>query len=903
MNPSPISRNGEPVENGRIVDPAILASAGAGADMPPTDFLAMVKANDPHNDTTGSQGIVSRAGADESAPETNTEINKVLKKMPSQTEHAVAEKAVGKEPTGKEAIAEVVERVKQLRKAVAEIDQVEEKNTPAAPAPQPISRAGILARIRERMRTRLGKVDGAIVDPVKGSEDAGKTPEESVKSIKTTKAEAKDRPLSAVPEGKMRYSPDKGNAVRDQEAKDALSQGKKDEGKYMKEPSKERPVTRKASLAAKLAALNVYAESDSTWRKENNFPMKQKYPIEKSPDMDFEGAASATEKVISKEHGERAKEKGDITPMKTTLWSDQSRKKVGGVDKATIKKQIEAYTSELKSIKGEDAQDLRKLEVLENSIATLEDQMQKLSYVPMVERAPKDMSWEEIIKQGNAIYADIQRILSEVDGTVSPFLSEVGEKVAAMKAQIKTAKEDGDEEPESKDKDEDKGEDKDEKGEKEPKEKSKGKGKKDKTEDVAEETIDLLKDIRDTAKEMSEDVDEHLEMVEKETGIPVPAAGEGLPGLPGEEGLPGGMEGLPPMGPEGGEGLPPMGEPGMEKMMSWIGKMPKTAVEEEEIVRAIVRDPNLTPDDAHAEIKKLRKLQNWKAVFTKIAAESACPAAIKKPADKKLEEEIKKDTSKAKTAEVDRKNSFWSVYRGDELVLRASVEDLYKEKAEEAFDWASSREYGEKLLASVLYDGLHVTGSRLGIESMVKVGKEKGGLEKLDPKAYYKKVYPASYVTELFKEHKKKADLQMKGLQDKVGQLEEENTALKQTCASLEENQVLHAKAEKAISLVKMAVEKGLVDNKEFDNVVDGLMLSNDEGFDTFSSMVAKAPTAVKKASIDEKIDMVRTASEKKQTVALDKAIVIQNQGGGGMETMATELGKLWKTPPTQPQK
>lgn len=384
----------------------------------------------------------------------------------------------------------------------------------------------------------------------------------------------------------------------------------------------------------------------------------------------------------------------------------------------------------------------------------------------------------------------------------------------------------------------------------------------------------MLKDIRDTAEEMNEEITEHLENVEKKTGIPVPEAkppmGPEVGELPG--GMPGEIPGIEEL-PGAGE-LPPLPEAGAPALRcGWIGVMPKTAVDEEQIVEEIKKDATLLPEQKWNEIKKIRKTQGWKAVFTKIGTAE--------------DKEAKKEAS------VDKQNSYWSVYRGDELVIRATVADLYKDKAVEAFDWASSKGYGEKLLTAVLNDGFVVTAEKLGIQSMIKVSAK--GKDKVDPKAYYKKIYPASYVSELFKEHKKKADLEIGQLKAKLGEVEKENTDLKQANEKLHENQQLRAKAEKALNVVKIAVEKGLVDQKEFDSTVDGIMLMNDEGFDTFSKTIVKAPS-VRKATIDEKIEMVKNAS-KNGSADLKVPIQIQASDSGPANVLKEKLSGLWKTP------
>jgi len=954
---NPITRDGMPVVDGKLTSPEAIMAMSGSPNVPATDFLALVKANDPYNESAGSAVITAKDK--ESAPETNKIINDELKGMPSTTEHADAEKAVEKAVSTKQAsdeIADVVARVKRLKQATEEIGEIiNEKPV--------VKREDILARIRARIQQKA-KVEGLPTDPVKGGEDAGKTPEDSVKSIKTTKAEAEMRPVEQVGEGKNRYSPDKD--TRDQEAKDALSKGKKDEGVRAKEPNLERPAThKKAGIAGKLASLEVFAEDSSDILKEKHV----KYPVEKSPDMDFEGAASRTEKEINKEHSEREKDKGDKSPLKTTLWSQRGRrvsaarpafqemteaqqakvkemaaslksKEASGeiesayaiavskvqdmiegegrvkasCDKGHIKNQIQAYKEALKDIKGEGAEDIRQLEVLESNVAQLEQDMEKLSYVPMSTKPTKDMSWEEIISEGNAVYADLMRILGEVSDVASPFIEDAEKSVKAASLKFAAEEDKGEEKEE---KGEDKGEEKEEKDEKdddsspfEKKDKDE-KGKKSKKGDeksVAKETITLLKDIRDTAEEMNEEITEHLENVEKKTGIPVPEArpemgleklpGEGIPGMGGirEEGFPG-IEGIP------GEELPPLPESGAPALRcGWIGVMPKTAQEEEQIVEEIKKDATLLPEQKWNEIKKIRKTQGWKAVFTKIGSVEEAADAAKSATEEagrrweKLSPEEKAKSEKEKSehpikTSVDKQNSYWSVYRGNELVIRATVADLYKTKAVEAFDWASSKGYGEKLLTAVLNDGFVATAEKLGIQSMIKVSAK--GKDKIDPKAYYRKIYPASYVSELFKEHKKKADLEIGKLMTKLGEIEQENIALKKANEQLLENQKLHAKAEKALSLVKMSVEKGLIEQKDFDSVVDGIMLMNDEGFDTFSKTLMKAPS-VRKATIDEKIEMVKSASKANNNTDLRTPIQIQASSSAPSEILKEKLSGLW---------
>lgn len=886
VNMKPISRDGNPVENQRQGMPPAVA---AGGEIPNTDFMNMVRASDPHNQTVPP--VVTVAGK-EDAQSTNTEINNALKNQQSTKEHGVALKTVQKPVSTKSAsdeISAVVERVRALKKANEEISQIvtETPEAPPAVTQKPaVDKESIIAKIRARIREKKAKVEGLPTDPVKSS-DASKTPQESVKSIKK-KGEKEDRPLQPKPGDSRRYSPDKD--IRDQWAADALKQNKKDESKADKEPNKDRPITnktavqRKAGLAGRIASLHVIAEDVA----ERLRSKKVKYPVETSPDLDYNQSAKSTEKVINKEHANRKNDKNDISPMMSKLWADRRRGITAktGVDAQILKKQIAEYQKALGEIKGESETDLRKLEVIEANISALEKQMEKLSYVNLSTKPTSEMSWEDIIQEGNSVYADLQRLLGEIDNTVSPFLDEVDKvKKASANGIIRTAaemdfgkeEENGEDKKDDKeDKSEDKKDDKEDKGdEKDDKKDDK------KVKEIGKETVDLLKSIRDTAKEISEDVDDHLGDVKKETGIDVPE----MPEMPGDMGLE-----APPMGleelPSAGEGLPVGTEAPMDMpRLSALDMFPKTAADEEEVSRRIMEDATISAEEKANLMKNIKKQSNWKAVFSKVAA--GCT-------DKKKEEEKdeKKDKKEA-SAEVDKKNSYWSVYRGEELVTRATVEDLYKDKAEEAYDWASSKEYGQKLLASVLSDGIVTTAQRLGIESMIKTSAKAG-----QDKAYYKKIYPASYVNELFKSMKKKSEAELGSMKTKLADMEKEVATLKEENATLQDNQVLHAKAEKAIQLVTTAVGKGLVEQKDFDNVVDGIMLMDDNAYNTFASTVLKAPT-FKKESMDSKIDMVKRASKEGAT-SLDTPIQIVNDVAQSpvLGDMRAKLEGMWKKPP-----
>ena len=183
---------------------------------------------------------------------------------------------------------------------------------------------------------------------------------------------------------------------------------------------------------------------------------------------------------------------------------------------------------------------------------------------------------------------------------------------------------------------------------------------------------------------------------------------------------------------------------------------------------------------------------------------------------------------------------------------------------------------------------------------MVKISKEG---KKTDEKAFWKKVYPASYVSELMKDIRKKYQASIDALNVKVGDLTSKIESFAKENVELKDNQVLHAKAEKSIQLCKLAVEKGLIQEKEFDTFVDEVTLMDDQGFETFSKMVVNANKMQKQSSVTEKVnELQKFASDMNgKSPKVDLKIPLQTASdpslSSGINALQTQLEDMWKKP------
>ena len=250
---------------------------------------------------------------------------------------------------------------------------------------------------------------------------------------------------------------------------------------------------------------------------------------------------------------------------------------------------------------------------------------------------------------------------------------------------------------------------------------------------------------------------------------------------------------------------------------------------------------------------------------------------------------------------VDIENSYWSVKAGKDetVVLRASVKELYpvKEASEKkaAYDWCSSPDYGRKLLAAVKADGVEKTAQALGIVPMVRSAAPSG--KKVDPSSYYKQVYPASYVSELLKDHEKKASEAVGLMERKATELAGENARLAAELKKRDEDIALHARAEKALAVVAAGVEKGIIAAAKRQDYLDNAMAMDDKGFEAFAKMVedASAPAAAT-AKVASAKELIRAASA---APGLKSAVVLKESPAPVASDMKSSLENIWKHPPT----
>jgi hypothetical protein len=630
-------------------------------------------------------------------------------------------------------------------------------------------------------------------------------------------------------------------------AKSYWQKAKKDEARMKREWDTERPVTKEQS--DKMPKSASVRQAQGSEEEAARLRMKSvRYPRDTEKDTDYEGAAKRTESEISKEHKSRENDTHTFSPMMSRLWSalgwskkadlepvPNAKSMPAGESPTRIREQIEELRTALKGVKAEDQGADDQSAVIQSRIQSLESELGKSA------SAKTGRPQAEVISETASSLLDLAQILSVAS-----------QSLAKHHAELRFAKENpfADKgEDKGEDKKEDKGEDEKEEKPKSDKPKSEDKPKdksKDKPEPKKDKAPAKLKTLVEDLGETMDDMAATIESLMKEVGLgkgkqpkkddALPPLGMKGPGGPGmEKEIP-----LPPMGGQEAPGpLEPMPMPPMEKEGPMVGPMAAT-----------------------------------KAVFTKLA-------------------------SKADKTKPDIEASYWTVYRGDEILVRASVKDLYPVKAEErqaAFDWASSKEYGKKLLEAVRAEGVEKIAAQLGIVPMVKsAAKEKG---KVDMGAYYRQIYPAEYVSQLLKDHEKKASDEKAGLMKKAEDAEKRASAATAHAAKLEEEIRLHAKAEKALNVVGMAIDKGLVDASKRDEYVDRAMLMDDRGFEAFAQMVTDA-RILRKASKDEPTPAKELIRQASSAPGLKSAIVMQSKSEP-QNDLRSSLEALWKKPSVQ---
>ena len=745
---------------------------------------------------------------------------------------------------------------------------------------QGTSRKDVLAAIRSEVTTRQAKVEGALEDPAKGG--AAQSPEEGAASMgnggtekgasarKPVVAEGKDRPLASMPENKRRYQADEDG--RDDEAASYWAKNKKDEARFDKEPSADRPLTHETqeklpklsamrqNLITRLAGLSTVLAAEDGEAARLHLK-KRTYNKDKAQDMDYAGAAGRTKSEINKEHGQRSSDSGSLSPMMSRLWSAIGPVKIAAEGfkgeiakpegKAEMKKQVGEMQKALKGLKAEESGSESAMGAMNTKIEKMENDLAKASGVAI------GISATAAIATAQDRLAVIARVLGDI-----------GRLCKSSHMEVRFALE-----------------------------KPHGTG-------VSDETIELLEELGETVDDMEGVID----MALKDMGHPGlkdedhwkngGKPGEGAPGEGGPEGEMGGPE---PKGPPDlgkGSEMPGGAGPAMMPEMGAGAKRPvKTAFEvEDEQVEKVAADTSLTPEAQKAKIVALRAASKWTAAFTKVS-------------------------SKENPAKADMLSSYWEVLRDGAPVLKVSLNDAYplKKEAEqaEAFAWFATKEYGMKLLASAKFEGLGKTAKLLGLSNVrtaagafdeystkrpASPAAALDGNKKQSESDFYAKAYGSpEFASELLKNHEKKAAVERAGLEAKIAALEAEKQAQSDRNDRLQSDMAMRSKAAKALGLAEQAMAKGMFGAEHKASFIDNLMKGDDNAFTVASSMVANfvvrvaAPSAEPKKEVTaaELLKLASRGPGLKQAIVSESAASVDLQG---------RLGSMWKTPPVVSQ-
>lgn len=905
------------VVDGKLVDVKAMAASAARSDVPPTDLMALARANDPHSEdniphtiasavTAGDKGLPGQEVAEDHSMD--AALGDPLKENKNQLhtkQHPAIEKAVttdvssqvsDKDPyktlhAGAE-IDQIVARAKAvmsgadaIRSAATEVahpgaGKVEDggqgkaegdagKNAldsaktlgdgggKSAGLNASTSRKDVLAAIRSE-HERRAKVEGALEDPAKGG--AAQTPEEGAASMGDGGSEKSASTKVAESKDRPLASMPEGKKRypadddnRDENAKSYWKKNKADEARFDKEPKTDRPLTRETQ--EKLPAL-----------------------ASKRQELITRLAGLAT--VLAAADGEAAR-----LHLKRRHYNKDEAQDMdyGGAAGRT--------KSEINKEHGQRSTDSGSLSPMMSRLWS--------AYMPNVKLASKESGYHgEIDKDGDKKkqVAEMQKAvkgLKAEDKGADAAMSGMEKKIEALESEaakalgigigiksvaaIATAQDRlaviaaalGDigrlckashmevrfalEKPD-------------------------GSG-------VSNDTVKLLEDLGETVDDMEGVIDQALkgmghpglkdaDLWKKGPGAEGPEGPEG-PGAKLPEGLPGADEGA---------GLPPAGKPEMPKGMD-MGAGTKGAVKtafetEDEAVEKVAADASLSEAQKTAKIAELRAGAKWTAVFTKVAS--------------------KEDANKA-----DMLSSYWEVVRNDQPVLKVSLSEAYPVKTaaeqSEAFAWFATKDYGRKLLSSAKFEGLGKTAKVLGLSNVRTAAGS--ALEKkiTDEKAYYSKAYGSSeFASELLKDHEKKAAANEAGLKARIAELEAKSNSEKERNDRLQNDLAMRSKAAKALDLANKAVAKGMfgIDHKA--SFIDGLMVGDDNSYKVAASMVENfkpvaAPAAEggeRKAELTAK-DLLKIAS---RGAGLKTAIVSESAPVAGLNE---QLNGLWRKPPT----
>ena len=680
------------------------------------------------------------------------------------------------------------------------------------------------------------------------------------------RAEQKDRPLASMPDNKRRYTAD--DDGRDDAAKSYFEKNRKDEARFDKEPSADRPITkelqekmpklsRRQLLLTRLAGLATVLAAEAS-EAERLHLKRRTYEKDEAQDMDFAGAAGRTQSEINKEHGQRSSETGSLSPMMSRLWSAYGPVRTAAASEAfkgkideggDKKKQVGEMQKAIKGMKSEDKGAEAAMGAMEKKVESMESDVAKKAGINLG------------LKSVAAISIANDRL-----AVIRAALSDVARLCRASHVEVRFALE-----------------------------KPHGTG-------VSDGETSILEELGETAEDMADVVDKHL----KEMGHPGLKKRGPEDGKPGAEGLGAPEPKGPPMG-GADEGFPggaggagaeegaPAKMPGMEAGAT--GRV-KTALEvEDEGVERVAADANLSAEGKKAKVAELRGSAKWSAVFSKGADAASSNWQVSRQADGK-----------------------------SDVVLKVSLSDAYPVKSGEerkaAYAWFATTDYGRQLLNSAKYEGLGKTARLLGLAnvrtaagafdeySTKRPAAPAAALEggKIDESSYYAKAYGSpEFASEILKDHSRKAAAVEAGLKAKIAALEGEKKAEAERNDRLQNDIAMRARASKALELAQEAVSKGVIGAEHKASFIDKLMVGDESAFALASSMVGNFKrTAAPVEAADGEI--VRSASANGSTSVRD--LLRSAAAGPGLKTaivsapsapsgLEASLANVWRVPPT----
>jgi hypothetical protein len=281
--------------------------------------------------------------------------------------------------------------------------------------------------------------------------------------------------------------------------------------------------------------------------------------------------------------------------------------------------------------------------------------------------------------------------------------------------------------------------------------------------------------------------------------------------------------------------------------------------------------------------------------------------------------------------------SYWEVTDKDgEAIIKASVRDIYGKKFAENWDWVSSEKYGQLICQKLRENGVTYVAQMMGTkanmskvaEALEKSAKKKGGKtpalkQKLKDKQYYSKLYPKDFASKMTKQYKKaelelsEKDKEIIEMKERLAQMETENEEIKKAVSckekekekaekdkeksekkaeSLETDQVLRIRANKAIALTNQMIAKGLIKAAKKDEFIDRLMLMDDISFAMEEALVND------KESLAEKIAENSAGNKLTRKGGIEKGLNII-ASNSNMKSFNDDLKDVWSVPQGARQK